>query len=97
MHHRNSLPAHAWSPSILAKCSSLELDLTVKSVLVPPQYWGSGAAILLFDEMVRRARARGYRWIDASLTSDDNPRTPALASRLGGVLYKRYRAYRLSI
>ncbi len=71
--------------------------LTVKSVLIPPQYWGSGAAILLFDEMIRRARARGYRWIDASLTSDDNPRTPALATRLGGKIYKRYRAYRLSI
>lgn len=71
--------------------------LTVKSVLVPPQYWGSGAAILLFDEMVRRARARGYRWIDASLTSDDNPRTPAMANRLGAKLYKRYRVYRLSI
>ena len=71
--------------------------LTVKSVLIPPQYWGSGAAILLFDEMVRRARARGYRWIDASLTSDDNPRTPAIANRMGAKLYKRYRAYRLSI
>ena len=81
----------AWYVRRPAEC------LTVKSVLVPPQYWGSGAAILLFDEMVRCARARGYHWIDASLTSDDNPRTPALASRLGGVLYKRYRAYRLSI
>jgi GNAT superfamily N-acetyltransferase len=81
----------AWYMRRPAEC------LTVKSVLIPPQYWGSGAAILLFDEMVRRARARGYKWVDASLTSDDNPRTPALAIRLGGVLYKRYRAYRLSI
>lgn len=71
--------------------------LTVKSVLVPPEYWGSGVVILLFDEMIRRARQRGYRWIDASLTSDDNPRTPALAARFGAKLYKRYRIYRRRI
>ena len=71
--------------------------LTVKSVLVLPEYWGRGAAILLFDEMVRRARARGYRWIDASLTSDDNPRTPALAARFGAKLYKRIRTYRIAV
>jgi GNAT superfamily N-acetyltransferase len=71
--------------------------LTVKSVLVLPEHWGGGAVALLFAEMVRRARERGYRWIDASLTSDDNPRTPALAARLGARLYKRYRAYRMKI
>jgi GNAT superfamily N-acetyltransferase len=71
--------------------------LTVKSVLVPPEYWGSGAAILLFDEMVRRARERGYRWIDGSLTSADNPRTPALGERFGAKLYKRYRVYRMPV
>jgi GNAT superfamily N-acetyltransferase len=71
--------------------------LTVKSVLVPPEYWGSGAAILLFDEMVRRARERGYRWIDGSLTSADNPRTPALGARFGARIYKRYRVYRMKI
>jgi GNAT superfamily N-acetyltransferase len=71
--------------------------LTVKSVLVLPEYWGRGAAILLFDEMVKRARTRGYRWIDASLTSDDNPRTPALAARFGAQLYKRIRTYTINI
>ncbi len=71
--------------------------LTVKSVLVLPEYWGSGAAILLFDEMLRRARACGYRWIDLSLTSDDNPRTPQLAARFGAKLYKRYQVYRIPV
>ncbi len=71
--------------------------LTVKSVLLLPEYWGSGAAILLFDEMLRRAQARGYQWIDASLTSDDNPRTPALAARFGAQPYKRYQVFRLSL
>jgi len=81
----------AWHLRRHTKC------LTVKSVLVLPDYWGSGAAILLFNEMVRRARDRGYRWIDGSLTSADNPRTPALAERLGARLYKRYRVYRIKI
>jgi GNAT superfamily N-acetyltransferase len=71
--------------------------LTVKSVLVLPEYWGSGAAFLMFDEMARRARARGYRWIDGSLTSADNPRTPAIGERFGAKLYKRFRVYRMSI
>jgi GNAT superfamily N-acetyltransferase len=71
--------------------------LTVKSVLLLPEYWGSGVVILLIEEMVRKARERGYRWIDGSLTSDDNPRTPALAERFGAKLYKRYRVYRKKI
>ncbi len=71
--------------------------LTVKSVLVLPEYWGSGVGLLLMDELVQRARARGYRWIDGSLTSADNPRTPALADHLGAKLYKRYRVYKIAI
>jgi GNAT superfamily N-acetyltransferase len=71
--------------------------LTVKSVLVLAEYWGSGIVVLLFDEMVRRARARGYQWIDASLTSADNPRTPALGERFKAQLYKRYRVYSMKI
>jgi GNAT superfamily N-acetyltransferase len=68
--------------------------LSLKSVLLLPEYWGTGVAVLMFDEMAKRARARGYKWIDASLTSLDNPRTPALAQRFGGKIYKRYRVYR---
>jgi GNAT superfamily N-acetyltransferase len=64
-------------------------------VLVLPEYWDTGVAVLLFDEMARRAAARGYRWIDLSLTSDDNPRTPVLAKRMGAKIYKRYRVYRM--
>jgi GNAT superfamily N-acetyltransferase len=71
--------------------------LTIKSVLVPQEYWGSGVGILLFDEMYQRALARGYKWIDGSLTSDDNPNTPALGARFGAKIYKRYRAYRIKI
>jgi GNAT superfamily N-acetyltransferase len=68
--------------------------LAIKSVLILPEYWGTGVSVLLFAEMGKRASARGYKWLDLSLTSDDNPNTPILADRLGAVVYKRYRVYR---
>ena len=71
--------------------------LAIKSVLVSPKYWGSGVSVLLFDEMAKRARAKGFKWLDLSLTSEDNPRTPILAERMGAKIYKRYRVYRLMI
>jgi GNAT superfamily N-acetyltransferase len=67
--------------------------LTIKSILILPEYWGSGVALLLIDEMAQRARAKGYRWADLSLTSADNPYTPTLATRMGARIYKRYRVY----
>jgi len=71
--------------------------LAVKSVLVSPEYWGTGVSVLLFDELARRAKAKGFKWVDLSLTSEDNPNTPILAERMGAKLYKRYRVYRLMI
>jgi GNAT superfamily N-acetyltransferase len=71
--------------------------LSIKSVLVLPEYWDSGVSVLLFDEMLQRARTKGFTWLDLSLTSADNPRTPMLAERMGAKLYKRYRVYRLWI
>ncbi len=35
--------------------------LAVKSVLVPPEYWDIGVAVLPMDELARRAAAKGYR------------------------------------
>ncbi len=71
--------------------------LAIKSVLVLPEYWDTGVAVLLFDEMAKRAQPKGYKWIDLSLTSDDNPYTPTLAERAGAKIYKRYRVYRLKL
>ena len=67
----------------------------IKSVLVLSEYWGSGVAILMFSEMAKALLAKGYEWADLSLTSADNPRTPALAERIGAKIYKRYRVYML--
>jgi GNAT superfamily N-acetyltransferase len=71
--------------------------LALKSVLVRPEHWGTGVAALLFSEMATRAVAKGYRWADLSLTSEDNPSLPLLAKRMGARIYKRYRVYRLPI
>ena len=71
--------------------------LAVKSVLVSPEYWGTGVSVLLFDELAQRAKAKGFKWVDLSLTSEDNPNTPVLAERMGAKIYKRYRVYRLMI
>jgi GNAT superfamily N-acetyltransferase len=68
--------------------------VSIKSVVVPPEYWDTGVAILLFDEMARRIAAKGYTWADLSLTGEDNPDTWDLAHHMGAKIYKRYRFYR---
>lgn len=72
-------------------------SLTVKSVLVLPEYQKRGAAVLLFDEMAKRARAKGYQWADLSITSVDNPDTPQLAASMGAVEYKRWQVFKRAI
>jgi GNAT superfamily N-acetyltransferase len=68
--------------------------LAIKSAVVPPEYWDTGVAVLLFAEMGRRAIAKGYRWADLSLTGDENPDTWPLAHHMGAKIYKRYRFYK---
>jgi lysylphosphatidylglycerol synthetase-like protein (DUF2156 family) len=65
--------------------------------LLLPEYWGTGISLMLFSEMLKRAQEKGYQWLDLSLTSADNPKTPMLAERLGGKIYKRYRVYQLPV
>jgi hypothetical protein len=51
-------------------------------------------AILLFDEMAKRASARGFQWADLSLTGESNTDTRPLALHAGAQVYKRYRFYK---
>jgi GNAT superfamily N-acetyltransferase len=90
LRHFWNYPLFAW---LMRNRRPKTQGLSVKSVLVLPEYWNTGVAVLLFDEMARRAAARGYRWIDLSITSEDNPATPVLATRMGARLYKRWRVY----
>ena len=62
-----------------------------------PKYWGQGAGLVLLSEIGMRAFAKGYEWLDLSLTSADNPHTVVLAKRMGAQIYKRYRRYRYPI
>lgn len=95
--HLNGL-RHPWDYLRLLRWGRYQPEcLAVKSVLVLPEYWQRGVALLLFDEMARRASEKGYRWADLSLTSEENPFTPALAERMGARVYKRYRTYQIQI
>ena len=97
LYHANGL-RYPWDYLRMLRYQTLRPEcLAVKSVLVLPEYWGSGVSLMLFAEMLKRAREKGYKWIDLSLTSADNPKTPALAERFGGKLYKRYRVYQIPI
>ena len=68
--------------------------IAVKSAVVPPEYWYTGVAILMFAEMAKRASARGYQWADLSLTGESNVDTFPLAHHMGAKIYKRYRFYK---
>jgi GNAT superfamily N-acetyltransferase len=92
--HANGL-RYPWDYAALAwHMHQPHRQLTIKSVLVLREYWGGAIPILLFAEMLSRARSKGYQTLDLSITSADNPRTPQLAERLGARLYKRWRVYR---
>jgi GNAT superfamily N-acetyltransferase len=72
-------------------------SLTVKSVLVLPEYWRTGVAAVLFNEMAKRAKAKGFKWVDLSITSVDNPQTLLIGEHMGAKIYKRWRVYRLFV
>lgn len=72
-------------------------SIAIKSVVVAPEYWDTGVGVLLFDEMARRAAAKGYEWADMSLTGEDNVDTFPLAHRMGAKIYKRYRFYQKNV
>lgn len=69
----------------------------VKSVALLPEYWDTGAAILMFAEMARQAIKKGYEWVDLSVTGEDNPDTWDLAHNMGAKVYKRYRFFELEV
>jgi GNAT superfamily N-acetyltransferase len=71
--------------------------IAIKSVVVPPEHWDTGVAILMFDEMAKRASARGYLWADLSLTGESNVDTWPLAHHMGAQIYKRYRFYKKNL
>ena len=71
--------------------------LSAKSVLVLPEFWNTGVIVLLMDELAKRARTNGYRWIDMSITSADNPTSVLTAEKMGAKIYKRWQVYHYPI
>ena len=72
-------------------------SLTAKSVLVLPEYWNRGVVVLLMDALLSRALAKGYTWVDMSITSADNPTSVITAEKLGSEIYKRWQIYNFPI
>ncbi len=52
---------------------------------------------LLMEELSRRARKQGYKWIDMSITSADNPTSVLTAEKMGSEIYKRWQVYHYPI
>jgi GNAT superfamily N-acetyltransferase len=95
--HLNGL-RYPWDYLRLIKYSHYKArGIAIKSVAVAPEYWDTGVGVLLFDEMARRAVAKGYTWADLSLTGESNMDTWPLAHRMGAKIYKRYRFYEKAV
>lgn len=95
--HVNGL-RYPWDALRLLRYRNTQPDcLSIKSVLIVPEYWGTGILAVMGDEMVKRARAKGYTWLDLSITSLDNPQTPLIGEHVGAKIYKRWRVYRLPV
>ena len=85
--HLNGL-RHPWDYLRLIKYARLKPKcLAMKSIAVVPEHWDTGAGVLLFAEMARRASAKGYQWADLSLTGEDNQ-----SWRVGAWRFSRYLA-----
>jgi GNAT superfamily N-acetyltransferase len=72
-------------------------SMTAKSILVLPEYWNRGVVVLLVDALLDRALAKGYEWVDMSITSADNPTSVLTAEKLGSEIYKRWQVYQYQI
>ncbi len=60
---------------------------------VLPRFQHTGLAYLLYDELERRARARGYQWAETSWQLEDNEAINRFTTSIGGRIYKKYRIY----
>lgn len=61
------------------------------------EYRHRGIDALLYLEAVKAFYAKGYTWLDGSLTSELNPAVNLIANRLGAERYKLYRIYKMDL
>jgi GNAT superfamily N-acetyltransferase len=60
---------------------------------VLPRFQHTGLAYLLYDELERRAKARGYEWAETSWQLEDNEAINRFTTSIGGKIYKKYRIF----
>lgn len=70
---------------------------SLKLLAVLEKYRGRGIDALLYRETAKALLRKGYRWVDMSLTADDNQKINQLARNLGWEQYKVYRTYQMAL
>jgi GNAT superfamily N-acetyltransferase len=75
-----------------------EIDVvSFKLMGVLKEFRHRGIDAMLYGEALTRAKQKGYRWLDGSLSSELNPVINLLARGRGAELYKQYRLYRMGV
>ena len=62
--------------------------VSLKIVAVLPAYQSTGLGSLLYLELAKRLLRKSFRWVDLSLTGEDNPQTNRIAAVFGATIYK---------
>jgi hypothetical protein len=78
-------------PILTAGRKSKQLNLLLGAV--DPRYQGRGMEILLGINMIESAKKTGKTFVDSHLELEYNTKVRAEMSRMGGVVYKKYRIY----
>ncbi len=94
--HANGLQ-YPWDYLRLARAMKRIQSASFKIMAMDPAYWGYGLDSVLYLEMAKAVVRKGYKWVDASLTGEDNPQTNKLLARVNAYIYRRYREYRLGL
>jgi GNAT superfamily N-acetyltransferase len=71
--------------------------VSFKLMGVLEEYRRRGIDALLYLETIKAVFAKGYEWLDGSLTSEENLAVNYLAERLGAEQYKHYRIYQMQV
>jgi GNAT superfamily N-acetyltransferase len=71
--------------------------VTYKLMGVLPEYRRRGIDAMLYLDMLRAVFDKGYKWLDGSLTAEQNLLVNLLAGRLGAERYKHYRVYQKTL
>lgn len=94
--HANGLQ-YPWDYLRLARAIKRIRSASFKILAMDPAYWGYGLDAIMYLEMARAMLRRGYTWVDASLTGENNPQTNRMLPRVGAYIYRRYREYTLGL